>query len=288
MKHIDLKVILTFIILNVLINTQNTSFGQVTYEHTYLLTPNQEWFLTNLGDNEYKYVMYSYDSSKFSLYNLDHTPFLSDVQIPFQVVDSAAHVWYRLGYITRTLFDCDSTNIEYAIMLDLPNKTHHPNFAVYRTDGTLIFSKDTVGTIFSVGMGSGSYELHPIMMTPEGAKLYLFNYDSIGFYERNFVYSLCGTLPEMLTEVNQSGSFVKVYPNPSSGRVEFEILSPSHEQECELMIFDSNFRTVKREVITGTNNQINLDNKSISSGTYFYSLQNRNKVFQNGKFVISK
>src|SRR5437764_2110879 len=131
---------------------------------------------------------------------------------------SNSGAYYRLGYITYSLFDCDSTNIEYAVMLDHPDPTVHPNFAVYRTDGTLLFSKDTVGTVFCVGCGSGSYEMHPIMNTSDGAKLYLFNNAN-----EFLVYGLCGTLPQIITEVGQSEpySYVKVFPNPTSGQITF-------------------------------------------------------------------
>jgi len=262
--------------------------AQVNYESTYLLTPSQEWFLTDLGNSDYKYVIYAYDSSRFSLYNLDHSPFILDIQIPFAVVDTPTNTYYRLGYITRSLFDCDSTTIEYAIMLDIPKATLHPNFAIYRTDGTLIFSKDTVGTMFCVGCGSGSWEVHPIMNTSAGAKLYLFNYDSVGYYQRTFVYGLCGTLPEMVTELGQSSFYVKVYPNPSSSMIHFELTLPSSYEEYELIVFNAHFQTIKTSAVRGIKTRIDLDNESLSSGTYFYSLQNKHKVFQTGKFIISK
>lgn len=91
-------------------------------------------------------------------------------------------------------------------MLDTPRPNAYPNFAVYRTDGTLLFSKDTVGTVFCVGCGSGSYEMHPIMNTSMGAKLYLFHTNSVQDSIEYMVYGLCGTLPESIIE-NKSVKF---------------------------------------------------------------------------------
>ena len=179
--------------------------AQITFEHSYAISvtgQGEEFFLTNLGNNNYKYVIYDYTNSRFSLYNLNHTPYLINIQIPFSVVDTITNSYYRLGYISSTLFDCDSTNIEYAIMLNTPRPTMHPNFAVYRVDGTLLFSKDTVGTVFCIGCGSGSYEMHPIMSTPTGSKLFLFNQNVSGVLQ-TLIYSLCGSLPENITELNQ-------------------------------------------------------------------------------------
>ncbi len=275
-----------FLIIALIITLQG--FAQVNYENTYFLAPDEEFFLTNLGNNDYKYVIYDYDSSKFSLYNLDNTPFLLNVMIPFNVVNPATNTYYRLGYISYSLFDCDSTNIEYAIMLSTPRVNEHPNFAVYRTDGTLIFSKDSVGTMFCIGCGSGSYEVHPIMNTPLGTKLYLFNYDSVGYYARIIIYGLCGTLTESINEISQTDTYVKVFPNPGSDNVNFEITSPSSYQEYELTIFNSAFQTVTSKKINGIKTKIDVDRNHLESGVYFYSLSGKNKVFQTGKFIIAK
>jgi hypothetical protein len=267
--------------------------AQITLEHTYLTNTStplfQEFFLTNLGNNDYKYVIYDYgysSTSSFSLYNLDYTPYMLNISIPL-ASDTINNIYYRLGYITTTLFDCDSSNIEYAMMLDVPHPSQHPNFAIYRTDGTLLFSKDTIGTIFCVGCGSGSYEMHPIMNTPNGAKLLLFNYNTNNFFQNTYIYGLCGTLPDNITEINQSNDFVKVFPNPTSNQINFEITAPSHSDEYELTIFNAAFQSIKTNSIKGET-KINLDVQPLSSGTYFYSLQNKNKVFQTGKFVITK
>ena len=224
-QKIKMLLLITIVIISAKFNT---TISQVTLEHTYLTRATgqgQEFWLTNLGNNNYKYVIYDYDSSKFSLYNLNHTPFMLNIQIPFPVVDTATNTYYRLGYITTNLFDCDSTTIKYAMMLDYVRPTKHPNFAIYKTDGTLIFSKDTVATVFCVGCGSGSYEMHPIMNTSAGAKLYLFN-NNINGYTQTFVYDLCGSLPENIEEIDQSNFLVSVYPNPTSHNINFEITAP--------------------------------------------------------------
>lgn len=264
--------------------------AQITYEHSYFQstvgTIGQEFFLTNIGDEDYKYVIYDYDSAKFSLYNLNHTPFLLNVSIPI-TSNPATSTYYRLGYISKSLFDCDSTNIEYAMMLNTPRPTEHPNFAVYRTDGTMLFSKDTVGTVFCVGCGSGSYEMHPIMNTTEGAKLYLFNQNLPGYIEY-FVYSLCGTKPSEIEQPNndQSNSYVKAFPNPGSQTITFEILPPGNLDQYELIIFNSALEVINSIMLEGES-RFNLNAERFSSGTYFYSLQNKNKVFKTGKFILS-
>lgn len=255
------------------------SNAQITYEHTYTIVPGIESpFLTDLGNNNYKWVLYNYYNDNFSLYNLDHSPYLLNIPLGFS--SDSGHV-YAIGYITNSLFDCDSTNIEYAIMAYNPRDTLQ--FAVYRTDGTLIFQKDSVTIPYAYGFNNGSIEIHGIVNTNEGAKMTLFN-----FWGDFFVYSLCGTLPTDIKEINQTGSFVKVSPVPSSNRVNFSIHSPGNMEKYELIIFDTEFRTLQKIPVSGIKSEAYFNAENISSGTYYYSLQSNSKVFQTGKFIISK
>ena len=271
------------------------SNAQVSYEHTFITSTFQslgfqEIFLTDLGNDNYKYVIYGYGfsgSSSLSLYNLDYTPYMLNIQIPLSS-DSINNVFYRIGYVTSTLFDCDSTNIEYAMMLSVPNPAASPNFCVFRTDGTVIFSKDTVGTIYCTGCGAGSWNMYPIMNTPAGTKLYLFNYDYSAATLHTLIYGLCGSLPESIIEINQSDSYVKVFPNPSAGQINFQITVPCHSEKHELKIFNSAFQVMKTIEVFESTTQLNLENSFLSSGTYFYLLTSKRKVIQTGKFTISK
>jgi hypothetical protein len=270
------KLFLLFFALGTIIQ----GFSQITFEHTYSISAGgiETPFLTDIGNNNYKWVLFEIYNDKFSLYNLDYTPFILNIQLPISTDSGRV---YDIGYITNTLFDCDSTNIEYAIMSFSPRDTL--KFAVYRTDGTLIFERDSVTIPYGIGFNNGSVEVHGITNTNAGAKMTLFNDE--GDY---FIYSLCGTLPESVTELYQSGSFVQVSPIPASQHVNFKITPPSNTENYELVIFDSAFQTIKKSAVSGGKVEINLDCETLSSGGYFYSLNSKNKIFQTGKFIISK
>jgi len=258
---------------------QSVCEAQITYEHTYTIAPGIETpWVTDLGNNNYKWVMNSFYNDNFSLYNLDHSPYMLNIPLGFST--DSGHV-YSIGYITNSLFDCDSTNIEYALMSYSPRDTLQ--FAVYRTDGTLIFQRDSVTIPWAYGYNNGSIEIHGINNTNAGTKMTLFN-----FWGDYFIYSLCGTLPTAIKEINQPGSFVKVSPVPSSNGVNFSILSPGNIEKYELIIFDSAFKTLQKVPVRGIKNEINFNPENISSGTYYYSLQSNTKVFQTGKFIITK
>ncbi|MEO8088404.1 MAG: T9SS type A sorting domain-containing protein [Bacteroidota bacterium] len=158
------------------------------------------------------------------------------------------------------------------------------NFYVFRTDGTLLFEKDSVTLPYAYGANVGTIEIHGITNTNTGAKLMLFN-RQLQF----FIYGLCGSLPEIISTLIQSSSFVKVFPNPSSGKIYFNAVSPGNLEDYELIIYNSQFQTIKTvSILAGKEIEVVLDCENLNSGTYFYCLQNKNKIFQSSKFIISK
>ncbi len=263
----------------ILVSTVCTK-AQITYEQSYpVVSPRYGWFfVTDIGDNNYKYVLHDYYTDIVSLYNLDHTLYLN-IQIP---ISSDTGIRYSIGYITNRLFDCDSSNLEYAL---LPENSIYP-FKVYRTDGAELFSKDSVYAWWCYGCQEASTEIRPVVNTPEGAKLYL--QDTWSNPNRVLVYGLCGTLPNSISERNAQKFFVKVYPNPATHKINFRIAPPDSQSGYELQIFNSNFQFLKACAVTEDNTQIDLDDQSFSSGIYFYALKREQKIFQTGKFVIQK
>jgi hypothetical protein len=257
--------------------------GQITYEHTYPAINSNIWarpIIINMGNNDYKYFYIDYLSNQIKLFNLDHTPYFF-VNVPITISYSD----YTIGYVTKSLFDCDTNMFEYAI---LP-VNWRKNFYIYRQDGTLLFQRDSTIAIYCLGCYNGVYDIRPIYNTPEGAKLFLAKEDSNGFVKTEDVYSLCGTLPTNefdFTNLNQS--FVKIFPNPTSGTLSFEINPPDNMNEYELVIVDNNAREIKREKVGFGNRNYTMDVRDFSGGTYFYSLCTKNKSYQSGKFILNK
>src|SRR5688572_17744633 len=81
--------------------------GQITFEHSYPVAGSdyRSLFLTNLGNNNYKYILQECTDDRFKIYNLDHSLYMN-VEIPYYT-ESCLRV--AVGYVTTTLFDCDST-----------------------------------------------------------------------------------------------------------------------------------------------------------------------------------
>ncbi len=275
------KTKLLFALLNASIYSSNI-FGQITYESSYP-GPNSlsvsRLLLTNISTNEYKYEYVDYASNQLKLFNLNHTPFLT-VNVPVTLISEAEH---NIGYVTRTLFDCDSTQIEYAI---LPQNGAR-NFYIYREDGTLLFQKDSTIAPYCFGCLGGWEDIRPITNSSAGAKLFLMKDSPTGFMTVD-VYGLCGSVPVNLIESKNTGHFVKVYPNPSAGLTTFQFDLPGNTENYSLMIYNSAGQIVRSEKIAKGVLKFSLDNTNLSAGVYLYSLQSQTNEIKTGKFIIAK
>jgi hypothetical protein len=259
------------------------SKGQITLEHILDSTAVPYFYYTNIGNNDFKYVFLNQVSNSFSLYNMDMSPYLLNINIP-AVGDSIAD-GFGVIYITKSLFDCDSTNIEY--VYENPYDTDHA-FRVYRTDGTLLFQVDSANGPYYLGGGiyGGSNDFRPIANTSSGTKLFLQKYDSNNVPEI-LIYSLCGNLENVNFDFTNQ-SFVRIFPNPATMELNFEIVRPNNQEQFYLSIFDTNAGEQKKENILLNGNKYTIDIRDYSNGIYYYSLSTKSRIYQTGKFIITK
>ena len=122
---------------------------------------------------DFKFLYADYSLNELKILNLDHSLFAS-ITLPIQYINRNK---YKIGYVSKALFDCDSTTIEYAIMSGI----YVHSFYVYREDGSLLFQKNRMVPAYCIGCFIGSHDVRPIVITPNGAKLFLLKADSIGF-----------------------------------------------------------------------------------------------------------
>jgi hypothetical protein len=273
-------VLIQFLFGNLMINS--LSMGQITFEHTYPMvndTSIARPILINLGDNEFKYIYVDYATNQLKLFNLNHSSFLN-VNFPIQLINWGE---YTVGYVTRTLFDCDTNMLEYAIF-----PTNWKNsFYIYRQDGTLLFQRDSAIGPYCFGCYSGAYNIRPIVNSPAGAKLFLAKATNTGSFPSVDIYSLCGTLPINTDDEVKvpSTQFVKTYPNPSSGSINFDFQLPSNFENFELIIYNSIGEAINRIKINNSTTKYKFSN--LNSGSYFYMLNTEFKLLETGKFIIS-
>src|SRR5207247_11291030 len=112
---------------------------------------------------------------------------------------------FQVLYVTRSLFDCDTSNIEYVYANTVGGTKP---FYIMRTDGTQLFQLDSAIGYFCLGYCLGLSDIIKLIRnTSAGAKLFLNNVQG---NQDVHIYSLCGTLPEEVFDfMNINQSFVK-------------------------------------------------------------------------------
>lgn len=237
--------------------------AQLTFENSYLNVPYDNFLLIKLGLNEYKYFIHDSDSSIFRLYNLNHSLFLK-VNVP---ISSTSYI-YDVTYISRSLFDCDSTNIEYAA-ID-PNPPYE--FIIFRTDGTIIQTLTGCRYLnYSDGKKYGPYYNQPIVNTPMGTKLILNCNSSVS------VYSVCGTLFSnnlgLNLNTNSDLELSSAYPNPTHEFTKIDYALPDGVNSGEIIFYTLQGNIIKRFKVDRTFNNLLISVLDIPIGTYIYQLQ---------------
>ncbi len=274
-----LKKRLSIIIFFGVLIQSNKGNAQITLEQTFDSTTIGYFYRTDIGNNDLKFVFQNPKTNSFSLYNMDMSEYLLNIQIP--VTDSICK-GFNVIYISKTLFDCDSTNIEYAY--NNPNDIYH-KFRIFRTDGTLLFQLDSANRPFQVGrIYGGSYKFRPIKNTSAGPKLFLQKYHNNGVPEIH-VYPLCGMLPASIMEFRNDYDVLKIYPDLTAMKLNFDFIQPNNQGRFLLFIRNSD-ATFQKKV--GIDNNYSLDVNNFSNGTYFYTILFKNKVCQSGEFIINK
>lgn len=281
-KHILLSIFL-------LLCTARTK-AQITLDND--ITPwagfGDAFYLAQISETETKYVFLDTLSNTFSLYNMDFTPFMENIIVP-EPFKRDPSTFFQPVYITRTLFDCDSSNIEYAYQ---SSTNSNMPFRIVRTDGTVLFARDSANGVYCIGSCLGLTDIiRPIRNTSDGAKLYLQHYDdSTNNYQQHIlVYSLCGNLPSEVFDFSPlNQSWVELFPNPASSTVNFKINIPDNINSYELVIFDKSGREISRKRLSSQNENYSIDVSSLSSGGYSYALCTKMKVYQTGKFILTK
>jgi Secretion system C-terminal sorting domain len=260
-----------------------TIHAQITYQHTFPGPTSSAWAeptVINLGNNEYKYFYVDFAANQFHLFNMDFTSY-ANLTIPITMISPQT---YNIGYVTRSLFDCDTNMFEYAV---LPYGAG--TFYVYRQDGTLLFQKDSVIAPYCWGCYNASYDVRPIVNTPSGTKLFLGKEDTTGQITTVDVFSLCGSMPDAITESEQyKVPVMKIYPNPTNNEINFEFDLPSNYMQYELTVFNESLKTVQTIKIFGTTKKYKLNESALSSGVYFFRLESADKILQTGKFILTK
>jgi|ERR1035437_7940810 hypothetical protein len=274
------KIIFICLLAIIALSSRQTLKAQITLEHTYDATSMnvygtaRDFGILDLGNLNFKYYKLTLDSNFFDLYNLDHSLY---THVPIPAVWNNTNN-YGVTYITNSLFDCDSTTVEYIL-----DQLDSGSIKIYRTDGTLLFYADSAMMTIEYG---GVGVVNPfIRTTPQGTKMILNYLD--GSVK---VFSLCGTVPMDYTGIhNNIGngmSLNNIYPNPSNGNTTIEFNLPQGANTGEIVIYNMQGVELKSYKVDNTFHTLLLNNSEFHAGTYFYQLLTSNGVTGAKKMIV--
>ncbi|HKK40502.1 MAG TPA: T9SS type A sorting domain-containing protein [Cryomorphaceae bacterium] len=249
-----------------------------------------------VDDNLLKIFVSNYGEGSFTLYNLDNTVY-REIDIP-QVGISGTHFVY---FISRSLFDCDTTTVEYVVYnaeMSPMGGVDNRWVRIYREDGTeLLHVEDAImhGTPTSYSVVNTGW----IQNGEMGAVL------KIGLVENlnpspstHRYYQLCGSVPVMnrsalmgdLTGILEEGSngengFV-IYPNPTnSGVIQFQPDDYLADYEGMVRLFNMSGQLMKEVQLNSYEALQSIDISDLSNGTYLLNVQLEDGTIVNEKLV---
>lgn len=208
------KIIFLFIIMQLSLYT----YAQLTLE---LTAPDGLYAPVELSNSGTKYIDITYGSNGYwnidstrqlILRNLDGTIFKT-MTIPQKPNPSATVL--AVFYVSESLFDMDSTTIEYMIIWDWKVTPYwHTFIQVVREDGTFLLEVPWAQTIelFTTGRYYSVYE------TDQGTKLELYCFNDDGSFMGSKIWSMPGQYPTgMKTNRKTSNGDITIFPNPTNG-----------------------------------------------------------------------
>lgn len=178
-----------------------------------------------------------------------------------------------IGYYNPSVIDSDGDSLYYELIPPTSSGSSFPS----------------ASTSFTIDSFLGTVTWN----TPTSACNYVFDL-KISEYRNvsGFYYYIGSSMQEVWSEVflyagiseSSQSTSLSIFPNPSSGLINFRIENASQEQGYEIAICNSLGQVVK--TIALNNNSALMNENELSAGIYFYSLLNKTEAVTKGKFVI--
>jgi hypothetical protein len=255
-----------------------TGYSQITLD---IQNSFDHFSVINLTNSETKYYGnqqgWENQLNQFSLYNLDGSLYKT-IQIPPKP-DTAAY-FFSICSISRTLFDNDSTNIEYLVSYQwgysISGEPAHYNTKIVREDGTILLNESDA-TI--------NYYQPLIYGTEEGTKMMLFYYhDSTSAYYQTKIFNLPGKLLSVPKEKILQTNIPILYPNPNNGTFNINF-NTNNSIERNVNILNSEGKLIKS--YKTSNNVLNINQPQLSEGMYLLNTSSKTES-STIKIVIKK
>ncbi|MFZ6053364.1 T9SS type A sorting domain-containing protein [Halocola ammonii] len=229
-----------------------------------------------------KILVYEPSENHFDLYNEDYTLYRS-VDIPYNYQGSGQ---YNMFHVSRTLFDCDTTNIEY--LISWSGQTQVWTKVIREDETELLSEEDVVYNAFN----TATPESNGIVSGSNGSLLHLEG--SVWGAPLSRIYHLCGQLPRNtsrmdstmtgLTEEDEILDQVKLYPNPSDSQITIDYDLEGNESGT-IKVFSMKGQLVEEKQLGSFFNKVMLDISDYSAGSYIVKIQTASGEILSERFI---
>ncbi len=262
--------------------------AQVTLQHTYS-TPGDNFQWVYLEHSGFKYVYFN-GLDSINLYNLNYSVFKTIV-IPgtWSIYNPP-----QISFISEGLFDTDTLHVDYMVDLGSTPDT----FAIYKDNGTLVFSENNAHVIYNIGSIVGI--VSPIFNSDSGTFMIVTQQNPSGQVINNQIYKLGGKLPCMPTCTGgnpplgienmstTSNGYSAIYPNPATNYTDIYYKLPAGNNSGEIVLYDMTGREIKRYNVDTRFDHLHITTSDVSAGTYFYQLTSNGQSISAKKLIVVK
>lgn len=267
------------------------AFGQIIYENTYI-AGTRDFRMIKLQYAGYKYCT-TLANNEITLYNLDHTIYK---QFPLPAFPpSTSNV--TVSYISETLFNTDSTDIEYLLYYQESGFYGVWHTKILDENGNVLFSKDSAQLLCVTGYYYPAPETQGIYNTNLGAKMVLV--ENMGDpISPIYVYGLPGLLECNVCDGERSTATggglgtagdnwnFQVSPNPTNSFSLVQYQLPKGIDNAMLVIFDMQGQEKARYPVNSANTQLVLPAGQLASGSYLYAMDLPGKGLTTKKVLV--
>jgi len=260
------------------------SFAQITLDFDVPLSPIVS---VKLSNSVVKYMNCTLDSiytkGRFRLLNSDGSVY-KEVFLPPN--PNYASGLAEVDYVTTTLFDSDSTSIEYLVtyQCDSINDVNHYYYfhtVIANENGVVLLNEKYASTYTFTAT---SYK--PIVQVGTHSKLILWYSYSSGYeyFLSSKIFNLPGHLPSGTNDAKDASSNgLSIYPNPNNGN--FYILSKSFENNINTLdLYSLNGKLI--ETYRSAGNPVQVSDQKIGNGIYL--ITPRGATGKGSRVVIQK
>lgn len=250
--------------------------------------------LIYLDDDEPVIMVYDILGNHIDIYAEDLS-LVSSIDIPVDF--SYSTLPYKLFHVSRSLFDCDSTNIEYLISYGGVNDGDPVFVKVFREDGEELFSLDGYtfwdnsgySTNPDPGMGMIEVEDGVLIQFTEGPLPGVNSsiYHSCGNIP-GIAYSLPGTSTVDIAESENKVSLVSLFPNPGTSFFKLEYSLPPNCEYGKLVVYDTQGKVAYSKKVGKAMNFIKVNTNRWLAGNYEVVLRSPEDILLTQTFIKIK